>query len=58
MYENNLKLFDLTGKFVKEFKGDFYKGKPFDISNLSRSLYILKITNNSGQQQATKLVKL
>jgi len=55
---SGLKLFDLTGKLVKEFKGNFYKGKSFDISNLSRSLYILKITNNSGQQKATKLVKL
>tara|TARA_R110000868_G_scaffold118490_3_gene314173 strand:+ start:5 stop:1606 length:1602 start_codon:yes stop_codon:yes gene_type:complete len=55
---SNLKVFDLTGKLVKEFKGDFDKGESFDISNLSRSLYILKITNNSGQQQVTKLVKL
>tara|TARA_R110002072_G_scaffold249400_2_gene408326 strand:- start:23 stop:811 length:789 start_codon:yes stop_codon:yes gene_type:complete len=55
---SDLKVFDLTGKLVKEFKGDYSKGDPFDISNLSRSLYILKITNNSGQQQATKLVKL
>lgn len=55
---SDLKVFDLTGKLVKEFKGDFNKGEAFDISNLSRSLYILKITNNSGQQQATKLVKL
>ncbi|MBN4085080.1 T9SS type A sorting domain-containing protein [Flavobacteriaceae bacterium AH-315-B10] len=53
-----LKIFDLTGKLIKTFKGDFTKGELFDISNLSRSLYILKITNNSGQQQATKLVKL
>jgi 1,4-alpha-glucan branching enzyme len=53
-----LKIFDLTGKLVKEFKGNYQKGDPFDISNLSRSLYILKITNNSGQLQATKLVKL
>jgi len=55
---SELKIFDLTGKLVKEFKGDFLKGEAFDISNLARSLYILKITNNSGQQQATKLVKL
>ena len=55
---SDLKMFDLTGKMVKEFKGDFTKGEAFDISTLTRSLYILKITNNSGQQQATKLVKL
>jgi 1,4-alpha-glucan branching enzyme len=55
---SDIKIFDITGKLVKAFKGDFVKGNPFDISNLSQSLYILKITNNSGQQQATKLVKL
>jgi hypothetical protein len=53
-----LQIFDLKGKLVKEFKGDFNKGEAFDISNLSRSLYILKITNNSDQEQASKLVKL
>jgi 1,4-alpha-glucan branching enzyme len=55
---SEIKIFDITGKLVKAFKGNFAKGKQFDISNLSQSLYILKITNNSGQQQATKLVKL
>jgi hypothetical protein len=55
---NQLQIFDLTGKLIKEFKGDLDKGKSFDISSLSRSLYILKITNNSGQKYTTKLVKL
>jgi 1,4-alpha-glucan branching enzyme len=55
---SELKVFDLTGKLVKAFKGEFNKGEFFDISNLAKSLYILKITNSSGQQQATKLVKL
>jgi len=55
---NEIKIFDITGKLIKTFKGNFVKGASFDISNLSQSLYILKITNNSGQQQATKLVKL
>jgi hypothetical protein len=55
---SDIKIFDLTGKLVKTFKGDLIKGELFDISSLTQSLYILKITNNSGQQQATKLVKL
>ncbi|VAV83085.1 1,4-alpha-glucan branching enzyme, partial [hydrothermal vent metagenome] len=55
---SEIKIFDITGKLIKTFKGGFVKGASFDISNLSQSLYILKITNNSGQQQATKLVKL
>ena len=55
---SKIQIFDITGKLVKSFKGGFIKGQEFDISNLTQSLYILKITNNSGQQQATKLVKL
>jgi len=55
---SELKIFDLTGKFLKVFKGNFTKGESFDISNLAKSLYIIKITNNSGQQQTTKLIKL
>ncbi|RLD28851.1 MAG: alpha-amylase [Bacteroidetes bacterium] len=54
---STLKIFDITGKLIKEFKGDFLKGVPFDISSLTQSLYIIKIINSSGQQQATKLVK-
>lgn len=54
---STLKIYDITGKLIKEFKGDFLKGVPFDISSLTQSLYIIKITNDSGQKQATKLVK-
>ena len=55
---SELQLFDLSGKLVKEFNGEFTKGHAFDISTLSRSLYIIKIESNLGQSQTTKLVKL
>jgi len=55
---NNLSIYDITGKLVKTFNGDFDKGQSFDISSLAPSIYILKIKTKSGEQQATKLVKL
>ena len=51
-------IYSITGKLVKSFKGDFIKGHAFNISNLPQSLYIVKIANNSGAQNTTKLVKL
>jgi len=55
---SELQIFDLTGKMVKAFKGNFFKGEEFDISNLSQSLYIATIENSSGEKHTTKLVKL
>ena len=37
---------DTTGKVVKEFKGNFSKGHAFDIQELGKGLYILRIRNN------------
>ena len=55
---SNVIIFDLTGKKVKEFKGDFSTGHSFDISSLTESMYIVQIKNNSGAIKTTKLVKL
>ena len=54
---SEISIYDITGKLVKSFIGKFTKGQSFDVSNLSPSIYILKITTNSGQQESTKLVK-
>ncbi|WP_303317315.1 alpha-amylase family glycosyl hydrolase [Flavivirga abyssicola] len=53
-----LKVYNITGKLIKSFKGSFYKGHTFNISNLSRSLYVVKITNESGIENTLKIVKL
>ena len=55
---NNIQIFDLTGKLVKEFNGAFEIGHSFNISDLTQSIYIVKAKNNSGNQVTTKLVKL
>jgi 1,4-alpha-glucan branching enzyme len=49
---------DITGKQVKQFKGDFNAGQIFDISDLNTGIYIVKASNNNGQSTTSKLVKL
>jgi hypothetical protein len=53
-----LQIFDVTGKLVKTFKGNFSKGYSFDVSNLNKSIYLLKIETVLGEQNTLKLVKL
>ena len=53
-----LKIFDLTGKLVKLFSGTFSENEEYDISNLNQGLYLIKIENNKGEFQTSKLIKL
>jgi hypothetical protein len=54
----DLKIFDLTGKLVKSFKGDFSETEAYDISDLKQSIYLVKIENSNGQILTSKLIKL
>lgn len=42
----SISVFDITGKLVKKFKGTFEAHYQFDVSNLSKGIYIVKINNN------------
>ncbi|MEZ4803560.1 MAG: alpha-amylase family glycosyl hydrolase [Gelidibacter sp.] len=53
-----LNIYDITGKLVKTFKGNFTENDSFDISNLTQSLYLVKIENSNGQILTSKLIKL
>lgn len=55
---NDLKIYDITGKIVKSFNGNYNKGFAFDISNLNQGIYLVKIKNDLGQSLTSKLVKL
>ncbi len=55
---NDLKIYDITGKIVKVFTGDFRKGFAFDISKLNLGIYIINIKTDSGRSLTSKLVKL
>jgi hypothetical protein len=55
---SELNIFDITGKLVKTFKGSFTQNSSFDISELTQSIYLIKIENNDGQTLTSKLIKL
>jgi len=55
---NDLKIYDITGKMVKSFNGNYSKGFDFNISNLNQGIYLVKIKNGLGQSLTSKLIKL
>lgn len=55
---NTLQVFDVSGKLITAFNGSFEKGKTFDISQIAKGMYIVKIETHSGVISTTKLIKL
>ncbi|WP_242203154.1 alpha-amylase family glycosyl hydrolase [Aestuariivivens insulae] len=55
---STLNIYDLTGKLVKSFKGNYPKGKAFDISELPKSIYMIKLINSDGLQGHFKMAKM
>lgn len=55
---SNVEIYNLTGKMVKSFNGNFTKTDTFDISSLNTGMYIVKVENDNKQTMTTKLVKL
>jgi hypothetical protein len=54
---NDLRIYDISGKLVQTFSGEFSKNENYDISNLNQGIYLIKIENNSGQSLTSKLIK-
>ncbi|WP_194765941.1 alpha-amylase family glycosyl hydrolase [Tamlana sp. I1] len=54
---SQVSVYGVTGQLMKQFQGKFNKGQAFDISNLPSSIYLVKITNDSGITQTVKLIK-
>ncbi|WP_460217741.1 alpha-amylase family glycosyl hydrolase [Psychroserpens sp. MEBiC05023] len=55
---SSLQIFDITGKLVKSFNGDFTEADTYDISDLTQSIYLVKIENSNGHTFTSKLIKL
>lgn len=43
-----IEVFDVMGKLVKQFKGDFSSNEIFNISSLSKAMYFVKIYTSEG----------
>ncbi len=54
----SVKIYDITGKLIKVFKGSFRKGESFNVLNLNKGLYFVEVENSFGQKISTKLIKL
>ena len=52
-----VKIYDLTGKLTKQFKGNFSKNFVFSISELPANLYVIQVKDYNGQSFNTKLLK-
>lgn len=53
-----IKIYDLSGRLVKQFKGSFTKNQLFDINTLAPSVYLLQIETSDAKVYAKKLVKI
>ncbi|WP_044402126.1 alpha-amylase family glycosyl hydrolase [Lacinutrix sp. Hel_I_90] len=53
-----LSIYDVSGKLIKTFKGNFTKASAFNIENISKGLYLVQIENELGATTTTKLIKL
>lgn len=52
-----IKIYDLSGRLVKQFKGNFAKNQLFDINTLAPSVYLLKIETVAAKVYSKKLIK-
>lgn len=54
---SNVEIYDLTGKLVKAFNGNFSNTDSFNISTLNSGIYMVKVQNENNQMLTTKLIK-
>lgn len=54
---SNLSIFDISGKEVQRFKGNFNANKPFEIHNLKQGMYFIKGISNNATFTQKLLVK-
>lgn len=56
---STIQIYEVTGKLVKTFNGNFSRTDIFDISTLNTGMYLVKVKNNNNTQiRTTKLIKL
>ncbi|BAO75996.1 alpha-amylase family glycosyl hydrolase [Winogradskyella sp. PG-2] len=55
---SDIEIYNITGKLVKSFNGNYTRTDIFDISSLNTGMYIVKVVDANSQIMTTKLVKL
>ena len=55
---SQIEIYNLTGKLVKSFEGNYTRADIFDISALNAGIYMVKVQNTNNQTLTNKLVKL
>ena len=53
-----LNVFDITGKSIKVFHGDFSNEHSFNISKLSKGVYFIQVKNASQVSETIKIIKI
>ncbi|WP_313579881.1 alpha-amylase family glycosyl hydrolase [Chishuiella sp.] len=53
---NNIKIYDVSGKLIKEFKGYYKSNHSFDIQSLNKGIYLVVFSTEKGKS-STKLIK-
>ncbi len=56
-YINNIFIYNVSGKLVKEFSGDYEIGYSFDISELNSAIYFVKINAIEGNNVQKLIVR-
>jgi 1,4-alpha-glucan branching enzyme len=54
---NNVSIYDINGKEVKSFKGNFSTNKNFSVQEFKKGLYILKVSNSKGKTYQKLIVE-
>jgi 1,4-alpha-glucan branching enzyme len=55
---SNVEIYELTGKRVKQFEGEFTHNDSFDISDLNLGMYMVRVKGENGRMMTTKLIKM
>lgn len=55
---SSLQIFDITGKLVKSFNGSLSQNEDYNISDLSKGVYLIKIQDQNNATSTSKLIKI